>query len=315
MHLLIQQIMIISDKVKGYFFIILGILANSNVYIFSKAALNEIHIAQFGFYWFGFGLIWNILYAIRTCKLSTFRYLPVRSMLLLLSVALLELLGVTAFFTSIQTIDNPAVVSFIGNIGPFFVALLGIFILKESFTRMEIGGMVLTLIGAFVISYKGDTDLGELFIEGAEFAMLAALFFAISTIVSKKQITRLPPPLQSLARTMIIFLFAFAMLNAFGQDYTISSNALLNIAIGSVLGPFLTIFSKYNAMRFAEAARISILGATKPLVVLIFAYIYFGSFPLLYQIYGGLITVIGVFLITIGKRKLFQRKKVKSISS
>jgi len=303
--------MIISDKVKGYFFIILGILANSNVYIFSKAALNEIHIAQFGFYWFGFGLLWNILYAIRTCRFSTFRYLPLRSMLLLLSVALLELLGVTAFFTSIQTIDNPAVVSFIGNIGPFFTALLGIFILKESFTRMELAGMVLALIGAFAISYKGNTDLNELFIDGAEFAMLAALFFAISTIVSKKQITLLPPPLQSLARTMIIFLFAFAMINTFGQSYAISSNALLNIAIGSVLGPFLTIFSKYNAMRFAEASRISVLGATKGLVVLVFAYIYFGSLPMMHQIYGGVITVAGVFLITIGKKQIFQ-KKVKS---
>lgn len=303
--------MVISDKVKGYFFIILGILANSNVYIFSKAALNEIHIAQFGFYWFGFGLLWNILYAIRTCRFSTFRYLPFRSMLLLLSVALLELLGVTAFFTSIQTIDNPAVVSFIGNIGPFFTALLGIFILKESFTRMELAGMVLALIGAFAISYKSNTDLNELFIDGAEFAMLAALFFAISTIVSKKQITLLPPPLQSLARTMIIFLFAFAMINTFGQSYSISSNALLNIAIGSVLGPFLTIFSKYNAMRFAEASRISVLGATKGLVVLVFAYIYFGSLPMMHQIYGGVITVAGVFLITIGKKQIFQ-KKVKS---
>ena len=306
--------MVISDKVKGYFFIILGILANSNVYIFSKAALNEIHIAQFGFYWFAFGLLWNILYAVKTCKLSTFRYLPLRSMLLLLSVALLELLGVTAFFTSIQTIDNPAVVSFIGNIGPFFVALLGIFILKESFTRMEIAGMALTLIGAFAISYKGNTDLSGLFIDGAGYAMLAALFFAISTIVSKKQITRLPPPLQSLARTMIIFLFAFAMLNGLGQSYSISSNALLNIAIGSVLGPFLTIFSKYNAMRFAEASRISILGATKGLVVLVFAFIYFGSLPLLHQIYGGIITVAGVLLITLGKKKLFQKKPAKHIS-
>lgn len=303
--------MVISDKVKGYFFIILGILANSNVYIFSKAALNEVHIAQFGFYWFGFGLLWNILYAIRTCRFSTFRYLPLRSMLLLLSVALLELLGVTAFFTSIQTIDNPAIVSFIGNIGPFFTALLGIFILKESFTRMELAGMVLALIGAFAISYKGNTDLNELFIDGAEFAMLAALFFAISTIVSKKQIALLPPPLQSLARTMIIFLFAFAMINTFDQSYSIPSTALLNIAIGSVLGPFLTIFSKYNAMRFAEASRISVLGATKGLVVLVFAYIYFGSLPMMHQIYGGVITVVGVFLITIGKKQIFQ-KKVKS---
>lgn len=306
--------MVISDKIKGYFFIILGILANSNVYIFSKAALNEIHIAQFGFYWFAFGLLWNILYAVKTCKLSTFRYLPVRSMMLLLAVALLELFGVTAFFTSIQTIDNPAVVSFIGNIGPFFTAMLGILILKESFTRMEIAGMVLTLIGAFAISYKGNTDLNELFIDGAEYAMLAALFFAVSTIVSKKQITRLPPPLQSLARTMIIFLFAFAMLKGLGQSYSISSTALLNIAIGSVLGPFLTIFSKYNAMRFAEASRISVLGATKGLVVLLFAFIYFGSLPLIHQIYGGIITVLGVLLITLGKKKLFQKKPAKHIS-
>lgn len=305
--------MVISDKVKGYFFIILGILANSNVYIFSKAALNEIHIAQFGFYWFGMGLVWNILYALRTCRLSRFRHLPFRSMLLLMAVALLELFGVTAFFTSIQTIDNPAIVSFIGNIGPFFTAILGIFILKESFTRMEIAGMVLALIGAFVISYKGDASISELFIDGAEYAMLAALFFAISTVVSKKQITRLPPPLQSLARTMIIFLFAFAMLNAFGQGYAISSKALLNIAIGSVLGPFLTIFSKYNAMRYAEASRISVLGATKGLVVLIFAYIYFGSLPLIHQIYGGVVTVIGVFLIATGKQKIFQRRRNKKV--
>ena len=142
----------VDDKVKGYFFIVLGILANSNVYIFSKAALNELHISQFGFYWFGIGMLWSGLYAAKTCKWTTFRYMPRRSALLLLLVAALELIGVTAFFTSIQTIDNPAVVSFIGNVGPFFTAVLGIMLLKESFTRTEIIGMALTMTGAFIIS-------------------------------------------------------------------------------------------------------------------------------------------------------------------
>ncbi|MDZ7776939.1 MAG: DMT family transporter [Bacteroidales bacterium] len=295
----------VDDKVKGYFFIVLGILANSNVYIFSKAALNELHISQFGFYWFGIGMLWSGLYAAKTCKWTTFRYMPRRSALLLLLVAALELIGVTAFFTSIQTIDNPAVVSFIGNVGPFFTAVLGIMLLKESFTRTEIIGMALTMTGAVIISYKGDTSLRDFFIDGAEFAVLSALFFAFSTVVSKKQIKRLPPPLQMFSRTLILFLFAFAMILTFDKGFAISGTALLNIAIGSVVGPFLTIYSKYNALKYAEASRISILGATKGLVVLLFAFIYFGSLPMLHQIYGGIVTVVGVFLISLGRSRLF----------
>lgn len=301
--------MIFSDKTKGYFFIVLGILANSNVYIFSKAALNEVHISQFGFYWFGIGLFWNLLYALKTCKWSTFRHLPVRSALLLLVVALLELVGVTAFFTSIKIIENPAVVSFIGNIGPVFTAILGITILKESFNRKEIAGMALVLVGAFIISYKGETSIRDLFIDGAEYAILSAFLFAVSTVVSKKQIKKLPPPLQSFSRTLILFIFAFAMMLHFNKGFAISGNALLNITIGSIVGPFLTIFAKYNALKYTEASRISILGSMKGLVVMLFAFIYFGSLPLLYQIYGGVISVIGVFLISLGRSRVFKRKK------
>ena len=39
---------------KGYFFAFLAVLAMSNVYIFSKAALSEASLPVFGFYWFLF---------------------------------------------------------------------------------------------------------------------------------------------------------------------------------------------------------------------------------------------------------------------
>ena len=306
--------MIINDKAKGYFFIFLGIVANANVYIFSKAALNELHISQFGFYWFGIAMLWNGLYAARTCKWSTFRNLKAKNYFWLFMVALFELTGVTAFFSSIQIIDNPAVVSFIGNTGPFFTAVLGIFLLKERFTRVEVGGMALVLIGASIISYKGETSFRDLFIDGAEYALLSALLFAVSTIISKQQIKRLPPPLQSLSRNLILFVFAFAMILSFNQGFEVSQKALLNITIGSLVGPFLTIFAKYNALKYAEASRISVLGSTKGLVVLLIAYIYFGSLPLMHQIYGGIVTVAGVFLISLGRSKLFTFKSKKRIS-
>jgi len=62
----------ISNNTKGVLLAIAGALAVSNVYIFSKAALNEIHLAQFGFYWFGLGIIWNLIYIISFGKYKLF---------------------------------------------------------------------------------------------------------------------------------------------------------------------------------------------------------------------------------------------------
>ncbi|GAI86612.1 unnamed protein product, partial [marine sediment metagenome] len=53
-----------SPYFKGYFFACLGTLAMSNVYIFSKAALLEMGLIEFGFCWYGMAIIWNLLYAL-----------------------------------------------------------------------------------------------------------------------------------------------------------------------------------------------------------------------------------------------------------
>ncbi len=48
----INSVRMKSYKIKGYIFAIIGTLAFSNEYIFSKAALNEVPLAVFGVYWF-----------------------------------------------------------------------------------------------------------------------------------------------------------------------------------------------------------------------------------------------------------------------
>ena len=42
------------SEVKGYIAVLVATIAMSNVYIFSKAALNELSLVKFGVYWFGF---------------------------------------------------------------------------------------------------------------------------------------------------------------------------------------------------------------------------------------------------------------------
>ena len=88
--------------------------------------------------------------------------------------------------------------------------------------------------------------------------------------------------------------------------------ALYNITIGSLLGPFLTAIASYTSLVYIEASRSSIIQSTKGIFVVIGAIIYFGLMPFMNEIFGGIITIIGVILISVGKLTLekISRRKI-----
>lgn len=282
---------------KGYLFVFIAVIATSNVYIFSKAALNEIHIAQFGFFWYGMALLWNTIFSAASKKIRLIRALDKKYFLLLFIIAMIEIASVTMFFMAINIMANPAIVSFIGNVGPIFITILGILILKERFSIVETIGMALTLAGVFIISFKSGSDL---FIKGTWLVILSSLCFSVKIIIIKSYIKKIDPTILAINRSLYLFIFALIMMIYYSNTFIISSNALLNIFIGSLLGPFLTTLSNYWALQYIEASRASFLGSTKSLVVLLGAYLYFGTLPLSYQISGGIVTILGVILISSG---------------
>ena len=91
---------------------------------------------------------------------------------------------------------------------------------------------------------------------------------------------------------------------AFEPPVSIPVSALKNIAIGSVLGPFLTATLGYMSLKYIEVSKASMVRSVRSLFVLVGAYIYFGNFPTYWQIIGGIITISGVILISLGKLKL-----------
>ncbi len=85
------------------------------------------------------------------------------------------------------------------------------------------------------------------------------------------------------------------------ESFHISGKAALNMAVGSLLGPLLTGFATYSALRFIEASRTMIIQATRSLFVLIGSMIYLSIAPEMLQLTGGLITIVGVIIMTWGK--------------
>ncbi|OYT17567.1 MAG: hypothetical protein B7C24_01880 [Bacteroidetes bacterium 4572_77] len=304
--------MTLSPTTKGYFYAFVSVLATSNVYIFSKAALGQASLPLFGLYWFAFGLLWNVLYITKTGKLKYLKKLQTNNYLILLILGLLEIGSTSFFFMAISTVSNPAIVSFIGNINPVFITILGVILLRERYNKPEIMGIALILLGAFTVSYKGGNTFSSMFMNGTQYVLYSGLFAGASAIINKKNVKKLTPAIMALSRNIFLLIFSFSMMLLLKESFFINWYSLWNIIIGSILGPFLTVIAGYQAIKYIEVSRKSILSSTKGIVVMIGAYFYFGKFPELYQIIGGLISIIGVILISFGK--IIQKKKLTNLT-
>ena len=293
----------IKEVNKGYLLALLSVIAVANVYIFSKAALTEVSIPQFGVYWFLFGLLWILLYAWHKKSYKIFRGLSNKSYRVLLFLGIIEVFSTYYFYKSIHVISNPTIVSFLGNMSPVFMIVLSFFFLKERFGNIEFSGMILVLFGAFVISYKGNMDLRDMFINGAQDVLLYSLFSAVNYVVVKKNITKIHPILLTISRCVFLLIFSLMALMYFKDSLIISETAFINIFIGSLLGPFLTVIAGYLALQYITSSHRAIISSTRGVFVLLGAYLYFGQFPKAIALLGGAITIIGVFVIAFGSIK------------
>lgn len=300
-----------SDTVKGYIFAIIATLTFSNVYIFSKAALNEIPLAQFGSLWYAVVALSCFFFALFNNKLGQIGRLTKNQVVILLTLGGLEIATTTLFFLSIHIIPDPAVTSFLGNMFPVMVMLGGIFILNERFGPIEIFGGFLALFGAFVISYSGGSTLGTFFIKGTGIVFFNAAFATTATLLVKTQVKKLSPELLNLNRSIWLLMFSAIMFFVMDESVVFSTDAIKNTVIGALL-EFVAILTVYYSYKFIEASRSSIVQSLKGIFVLIAAWLFFGTLPLPHQLAGGIITVAGVLIMALAQAGYLKNPFIKT---
>jgi drug/metabolite transporter (DMT)-like permease len=291
-----------NNILKGYLFAFAATLAGSMVYIFSKAALEEVSLAQFGVYWFSMAIGWNSVLLFRQKERQNISRLNNKNLKFLLLIGLIELAATGTFYASIQTSPNPTIPSFLRNLEYIFVTLLGVWLLGERFSGIQRAGVILTFSGAFIISYKPDATLQNFLTGGTGLMIIATVFYGFRTILAKKHIKQVTPTMLALNRALFLLTLAVILLFSFSESIGIPHKALINIAIGSFFGPFLTSLTQYSALKYIEASKAAIIQSSTGLVVLLGAFLWFGNLPLPWQIGGGVFTIGGVALLMIGKQ-------------
>ena len=297
----------LNPTIKGMALAFIATLGMANVYVFAKAALLEVNYYQFQFYWFGFALLWILPFLVLTGMIKKIPGLSRASNITLVIIGLLELGAASLMFLAIQLADNPTTISFLSNLTPIFVTILGIRFLGERFNGVEAIGIILTIGGVILITYTRDTSIAEFFGKGSGWILVSSIFSSISIITAKSRIKDIHPGILTLNRVVFLFTFAVAAMILRRESFAISGTATLNMAIGSLLGPFLTGLAQYSALKYIEASRTMIIQATRSLFVLVGAMIYLSILPEMLQLIGGLVTIVGVIVMTWGKMK-FKKK-------
>lgn len=292
----------LKPEFKGYAYILLATVTGSTVYVFSKAALNEVSLPQFGVYWFGLAIVWNTLYTMRSAEHRKFHEISRKSFKVLILLGLIETIATGTFYGAISVASNPSIPSFLRNTEYIFITLLGVILLRERFRGIEIAGVILTITGAFVISYHKGGSLNSYLTGSSGLMLICTSFYAARTILSKKFIQTLTPTMLAINRAIFLMSLAIVLLAFNGQSLKIPSGALVSIIIGSFLGPFLTSIGQYSALKYIEASRAAIIQSTTSLFVVLGVFLYFGQLPMAYQIAGGLLTIGGVVVLMLGRR-------------
>ncbi len=300
-----------SEEWKGYVYALVGTIAFSSLYVFSKAGLNQVGLAQFGFYYFGMGFLINLIFILGSGKIKQLPAIPRKVWGLLILLGAIDILSNVTFFMSIRAISDPAVTSFLGNLFPVFISILGITFLKERFTWLEALGALMAIAGAFIISYTSDLDWRKILIPGTGLVVINTFFAATLSIIVKKNVKKASPEVFNLNSNGWIFLFFLGYFLWSGLPVTIPVTAFTNIALGAFFGSFIGILSFYYSYRYIAASRSSIIQSLKGIFVLIIAYFFFGNFPLPVQLLGGAVTIAGVIVMTLARAGIFRTGKSK----
>ncbi len=286
-----------SNQSTGYLFALGASLALAASFVFSKSVLNHLTMVQFGLIWFSLGVVWNGAWFLTRRDYRNLKSSMGKKSAVALGIALLEGGATGLFYLAIKAMENPAVVSFIGNIGPVFVTLMGIVLLKERFRNSQLAGILITITGVFVINYRQGGFTG--FLEpGALYVVTASFLFALATIFGRRFHTYLVPGYMSLIRSFLLAAVMAILSFGTGGMPEITMSLWRDLAIGSFLETLIVIVFAYQALKLIEATKTSLIISTKGVWTLVLAWVFLGVFPTAIQLVGGLLTLLGVWLIT-----------------
>jgi len=252
-----------------------------------------------------FGLVVVIPMVLITGAVSQYALLTPMSLLYLLgSVAIGGVFGDALLLKSLDLIGVSRAFP-ISNCYPVATVLFSMLLLDTALTWQIVAGLVLVLVGVYLISRprqtKGEPDdlaPGQL-ARGVVMAALSAVLWGISTVIMAKGLDSVGGPVATSVRIPAVAFLSLIIASGRGQlaGKKIHRKDMLAIALTGILGWGAAGTLYASAVKYAGPAKTAIIGASSPLYALPMSILFLGERPTRSSLIGTVLSVIGIMLV------------------
>jgi len=233
-------------------------------------------------------------------------------------IATVSLFGVVLFWWLLNvglhftTATNSALLV---SIHPLFVIMLSPLILKEAVTRQEWAGVLVGLIGSFLVITKGQIAglIQSQTLLGDAISLLAGIFFAIYVLLGRKYAGKLHPGYLTVnafgfGSLILIPLSIFSGSSlAIWHGTGLAISAVVWLGLACSAAAFLLLLT---ALEKTRAAKASVYILFAPVVAAITAYFLLKETIGLGAVVGGLFIICGILLTALAKPAGLSEKSV-----
>ena len=189
---------------------------------------------------------------------------------------------------------------------PMWTAVLATFFLRERLPRVTWLGLLVTFVGTIIVTTQGSgpVSLASRYFWGNVFMMVAALAWATGTVVSRPILRTMTPLrlafISALITTPLHFVLAATELPA-ALPRALEPAMLLAIIYSGVFSTGVAYATWHMGVRALGASHAAVYQNVVTLVAVVGGWVILKEQPLLAQIFGGLLTLAGLYLMRRGR--------------
>ncbi|MBW4559133.1 MAG: DMT family transporter [Trichormus sp. ATA11-4-KO1] len=198
----------------------------------------------------------------------------------------------------------------IGRLEPPLILALSVWLLGERVNLWEIVGAIAAFVGVtltILLQLPGQTmmNIGGFNLGIGEFlAAIGAVAITVSTVISKKYLSRIPLGIYNIFRTALgTVIFFFSALVLYSSDHFMDVFSPFLWQWMLVYGVVIIVLGQsfwLKGLRDSTVSMASLVGSFTPIAGILAAYIILGEAPTLAQYIGGSLILVGIFLSQVG---------------
>lgn len=189
----------------------------------------------------------------------------------------------------------------IGAIFPLWIVVIGLFASKEKMPAKAIIGMLLGFAGVCIIFYDHLADfLNPRFQLGIIFSIIATWTWAIATLYTKQQAVNFNPYFSLGLQMLISGISLSGFTSATGMSVPLGAipwQSWAAIAYLIIFGSLIAFICYLYALQNLPTEQASIYAYINPIVAVLCGWVVFGEKISIFITIGGLVTLLGVYLV------------------